>query len=128
MLIISQYVNNRANPNKLNQVHLKFIFCKTLQPICLFNNAMIPMQGILPNGNTIAVKQLFIKNEQGLVEFCNEVVLITGMRHRNLVKLKGCCLHETQRFLVYEYVENYDLQQALLGNVSSSCIIFIKFI
>lgn len=71
---------------------------------------------------------MFIKNEQGLAEFCNEVVLITGMRHRNLVKLKGCCLHETQRFLVYEYVENYDLQQALLGKVPSSCTEFIIFI
>jgi hypothetical protein len=47
--------------------------------------------------------------------FLNEVVSITGVRHKNLVKLKGCCLHHTQRLLVYEYVENKNLAEALRG-------------
>jgi len=74
------------------------------------------LQGVLPNGNVVAIKQLFIKSEQGIAEFCNEVIVITEIKHRNLVKLKGCCVREAQRLLVFEYVENYDLQQALLGN------------
>jgi serine/threonine protein kinase len=48
-------------------------------------------------------------------EFLNEVVLISGMKHRNLVKLRGCCIREKQRLLVYEYVDNHDLQWVLLG-------------
>ena len=63
----------------------------------------------------MAVKQLFVRTAQGMDEFLNEVVLITGMKHRNLVNLKGCCLRENQRLLVYEYVNNYDVDQILLG-------------
>ncbi|KAG0557806.1 hypothetical protein KC19_11G158400 [Ceratodon purpureus] len=71
-------------------------------------------KGILPNQSMVAVKQLFVKNTQGIDDFLNEVVLITGMKHRNLVNLKGCCLREHQRLLVYEYVDNYDVEQVLL--------------
>jgi len=35
------------------------------------------------------------------------------VKHNNLVKLKGCCLHGIQRYLVYEYVENKNLGEAL---------------
>lgn len=69
--------------------------------------------GTLPNQSTVAVKQLFVKNTQGMDDFLNEVVLITGMKHRNLVNLKGCCLREHQRLLVYEYVDNYDIDQVV---------------
>lgn len=95
------------------------------------------MQGVLPNGNVVAVKQLYAKQNQGLDEFSNEVVLITGMKHRNLVNLKGCCLRESQRLLVYEYVDNYDVDQILLGMVhptqateslyTSKCCTFIFY-
>lgn len=74
------------------------------------------MQGTLSNGMEVAVKQLFFNNQQGIDEFLNEVVLITGVKHRNLVKLKGCCLSASKRLLVYEYVENYDLAETLFGN------------
>jgi hypothetical protein len=78
------------------------------------------LQGVLPSGNVVAVKQLYIKNMHiGMDEFLNEVVLITGMKHRNLVNLKGCCLRENQRLLVYEYVDNYDVDQVLLGMSSA---------
>nr|APU94861.1 leucine-rich repeat receptor-like protein kinase [Pohlia nutans] len=73
-------------------------------------------KGVLPSGNVVAVKQLYVKGAQGHDEFLNEVVLITGMKHRNLVNLKGCCLRESQRLLVYEYVDNYDVEQILLGS------------
>lgn len=77
------------------------------------------VQGVLPNGNVVAVKQLFAKTSQtGLDEFSNEVVLITGMKHRNLVNLKGCCVREGSRILVYEYVDNYDFDQILLGKMN----------
>jgi len=55
--------------------------------------------------------------QQGLDEFLNEVVLITGVRHRNLVKLNGCCLKGDRRLLVYEYVENNNLAEVLFGKI-----------
>jgi len=71
-------------------------------------------QGILPNGNEVAVKQLFAKTTQSTDDFLNEVVLLTGMKHRNLVNLKGCCIGGQQRLLVYEFVDNYDIDKILL--------------
>ncbi|KAH9566908.1 hypothetical protein CY35_03G001700 [Sphagnum magellanicum] len=69
-------------------------------------------KGILPNGSKLAVKSL-TKAHQGIDDFLNEVVAITDVKHNNLVKLKGCCLHGIQRYLVYEYVENKNLGEAL---------------
>ena len=64
----------------------------------------------------MAVKRL-IPSKQMLTEFLNEIVVIANMRHRNLVKLKGCCLSGDQRILVYEYVENKNLAEALWGMI-----------
>lgn len=49
----------------------------------------------------------------------NRANVQTGMKHRNLVNLKGCCIREQQRLLVYEYVDNYDIDKALLGELNS---------
>ena len=76
------------------------------------------------DGTELAVKQLTGKSQQGLDEFLNEVVLITGVRHRNLVKLKGCCLKEDRRLLVYEFVENNNLEEVLFGKDFSSSKLF----
>jgi hypothetical protein len=65
----------------------------------------------------VAVKQLFIKPRQNIDEFLNEVILLTGVKHRNLVKLQGCCLHGDRRLLVYEFIENNDLAHALFGKL-----------
>ncbi len=67
----------------------------------------------------MAIKQL-TKFQQGVDDFLNEVIVITDVRHRNLVKLKGCCVHGTQHFLVFEYVENKNLAEALWGMLLSN--------
>jgi serine/threonine protein kinase len=73
------------------------------------------------DANEIAVKILLPETQQGTNEFSNEVVLVTSMRHKNLVKLKGCCFgdHE-QRILVYEFVENNNLAELIFGNITLS--------
>ncbi|KAL3679185.1 hypothetical protein R1sor_022141 [Riccia sorocarpa] len=50
----------------------------------------------------------------------DEAVLITGIKHRNLVQLKGCCVRDKKRMLVYEYAQNGNLAQALWGKARSS--------
>ncbi|KAG4195771.1 hypothetical protein ERO13_A06G127600v2 [Gossypium hirsutum] len=72
-------------------------------------------KGVLPNGTTIAVKQLSAKSKQGSREFVNEVGVISALQHPNLVKLLGCCIDENQLLLVYEYMENNSLAHALFG-------------
>ncbi|CAM6001652.1 unnamed protein product [Sphagnum balticum] len=72
-------------------------------------------KGIFANGVEMAIKQLFVKTQENIDEFLNEVVIISGVKHRNLVKLKGCCLRDNKRLLVYEYLENGDLANLLFG-------------
>jgi hypothetical protein len=67
------------------------------------------------DGTNLAIKLLNTQSNQNIDDFLNEVVSITGIKHKNLVKLKGCCLHGTQRLLVYELVEKKNLAEALWG-------------
>jgi hypothetical protein len=76
---------------------------------------LFQLQGIFANGTQVAVKQLFTKSQQSLDVFLNEIVLVAAVKHRNLVKLKGCCIRKDQRLLVHEYVELGDLEQVLFG-------------
>ncbi|KAG0553634.1 hypothetical protein KC19_12G026900 [Ceratodon purpureus] len=73
-------------------------------------------KGALANGTQVAVKQLFSKSQQSLDVFLNEIVLVAAVKHRNLVKLKGCCIRKDQRLLVHEFVEVGDLEQVLFEN------------
>jgi hypothetical protein len=69
----------------------------------------------LSDGTKLAIKLLIAKSHQAIDDFLNEVVSIIGIRHKNLVQLKGCCLHYTQRLLVYELMESKNLAEALWG-------------
>ncbi|GMY36994.1 probable LRR receptor-like serine/threonine-protein kinase At1g07650 isoform X7 [Fagus crenata] len=72
-------------------------------------------KGILLDGTIIAVKQLSSKSKQGSREFVNEIGMISGLQHPNLVRLYGCCIEAKQLFLVYEHMENNSLANALFG-------------
>ncbi|XP_009102822.1 probable LRR receptor-like serine/threonine-protein kinase At1g29720 isoform X2 [Brassica rapa] len=75
-------------------------------------------RGELSDGTIIAVKQLSSKSCQGNREFVNEIGMISGLNHPNLVKLYGCCVEKNQLMLVYEYMENNSLALALFGKSS----------
>ncbi|KAL9146168.1 hypothetical protein ABFS82_13G092200 [Erythranthe guttata] len=72
-------------------------------------------KGTLLDGKIIAVKKLSSKSKQGNREFVNEIGMISGLHHPNLVKLYGCCIEGNQLLLVYEYMENNNLARALFG-------------
>ena len=72
-------------------------------------------QGILPSGQEIAVKRLAGGSGQGELEFKNEVLLLTRLQHRNLVKLLGFCNEGNEEILVYEHVPNSSLDHFIFG-------------
>lgn len=89
-----------------------FKFCRAP---CSWVKCWVFVQGVLSNNTIVAVKRLFMKTQQASSDFTNEVVLIANLRHQNLVNLKGFCLKGKEMLLVYEYVDNYDLDKILFG-------------
>ncbi|KAI4296236.1 hypothetical protein L6164_036210 [Bauhinia variegata] len=85
-------------------------------------------KGVLPDGTMVAVKRVLESDFQGDIEFCNEVEIISNLKHRNLVPLRGCCVVDEeehfderggQRYLVYEYMPNGNLEDHLFRSMDS---------
>ncbi|KAJ8775329.1 hypothetical protein K2173_020333 [Erythroxylum novogranatense] len=70
----------------------------------------------LPSGHVVAIKKLHtLESEEPVFDECfrNEVKILTEIRHKNIVKLHGFCLHRRSMFLIYEYMEKGSLFYAL---------------
>ncbi|EEF32801.1 putative serine/threonine-protein kinase [Ricinus communis] len=72
-------------------------------------------KGMLENGKFVAVKVLSAESRQGDKEFLSEIASLSSISHENLVILHGACIDGPCRILVYDYMENGNLAQILLG-------------
>ncbi|XP_027174213.1 probable leucine-rich repeat receptor-like protein kinase At1g35710 [Coffea eugenioides] len=66
----------------------------------------------LPSGKVVALKKLNRlegENPNFDKSFRNEADMLSKIRHRNIVKLFGFCLHKRCMFLIYEYMDRGSL-------------------
>ncbi|KAK9103711.1 hypothetical protein Sjap_020965 [Stephania japonica] len=77
----------------------------------------IVYRGVLQDNAVVAVKNLLNNRGQAEKEFRVEVEAIGRVRHKNLVRLLGYCMEGAYRMLVYEYIDNGNLEQWLHGDV-----------
>ena len=92
------------------------------------------IQGVLPNGKTIAVKKLSEITNLDVDQFQKEVTNLFELKHKNIVQLVGYCAEsrweatETsgkyvmaevrKRLICFEYVNNKSLDKHLPGKTS----------
>ncbi|XP_057421817.1 probable receptor-like protein kinase At1g11050 [Lotus japonicus] len=77
-------------------------------------------KGTLPDCKIVAVKRIEESDYQGDADFCREVEIVSSLKHRNLVQLRGCCVVDEGenseykgRYLVLEYIPNGSLKDHL---------------
>ncbi|CAH9080112.1 unnamed protein product [Cuscuta europaea] len=78
-------------------------------------------RAVLPSdGTEVAVKCcLAEKGEKFDKTFAAELAAVAHLRHRNLVKLRGWCVHDDQLLLVYEYMPNRSLDRVLFRKMEN---------
>nr|CAB3447270.1 unnamed protein product [Digitaria exilis] len=70
-------------------------------------------RGTTKDGEAVAIKRCRLSNERQKKEFGKEMLILSQINHRNVVKLYGCCLEVEVPMLVYKYIPNGTLYRLI---------------
>ncbi|KAJ3674807.1 hypothetical protein LUZ60_005423 [Juncus effusus] len=79
-------------------------------------------KGFLENNIEVAIKKSKEVEEIEREEFVKEIILLSQINHRNIVRILGCCLEVEVPMLVYEFVPNGSLFDLLHGKKNNQSI------
>ncbi|XP_020961252.1 probable LRR receptor-like serine/threonine-protein kinase At3g47570 [Arachis ipaensis] len=81
-------------------------------------------KGLLSNGMLVAVKVFNLDLELGSKNFSVECEAMLNLRHRNLMKIIGCCSSIDYKLLVMEFMPNGSLERWLYSH--NHCLDFLQ--
>ncbi|KAJ1693101.1 hypothetical protein LUZ63_009799 [Rhynchospora breviuscula] len=70
----------------------------------------------------VAIKKCNIADENKKKEFGKEMLILSQINHKNIVRLLGCCLEVEVPMLVYEFIPNGTLFHHIHNKKQGSCI------
>ena len=83
-------------------------------------------KGVLPNNKVISIKKSKIVDQSQIEQFVNEIIVLTQIIHKNVVKLLGCFLETKVPLLVYEFITNGTLSNHIHDKALSSILSWEK--
>ncbi|CAI6012081.1 unnamed protein product [Closterium sp. NIES-65] len=116
-----RYIKTAPVSGNLDTRQGEFVLQHVKQPmdqlVSSRDQAAIVYKGVLAGGQTVAVKRIHRhKLLHGRDEFKSEVEILSRVHHRNLVRILGYHIGETEELIVFEFMANGSLDHHLHGN------------